>query len=601
MRGHDCVAPGCDFLRKGCEEKRSLFSFPKEKPRLDKWLRNLGRKDFQPSKSSTLCEIHFEDHFILRESSAIRPDGTTVSFRLAKPRLSQDAVPTLFPANYSLQSERGKEISVPSYHTSKTPKPRTDPSARRKKAEINEERLAKMKEELKRVRNVDEVLVYLNRRTEEKIWTLLQSATSLQLYTVQDNDGFVVIEKNICILADLSVRFSIHKIGTPVNVKLPLELGKIENHDEIDALLNHCQNEKTVPYECFQKDVADSIGSLRQHFEEDSEATAKIGFIKEQVLLLGIKPECRRYFPEMLSWAAALHVKSAAAYRMISSTSALTLPCESSIKKVMKPYRSGPGMQQLQLKNVDRISKRAKTDRERLVNLHIDEISVRPKYSYKGGKIVGQAYNCASPATEVVAFMITGVASGVSEIVMLVPSHNMTAEELHKETMDVLSALEERGIKVVSIITDNHKKNQSLFSLLARLAAMDDQTCWIPNPFAQDRPLFLVIDPVHIIKTIRNNWYQHGTLIYPSIRRFFKDEPEDTDVLSAHWSHFQHAYSIEQTSNLKATPLTAVSVAPNSLERQNVNIALKVFSERTARGLELMAKNYPLEMCVLKV
>ena len=68
----DCVAPGCDYARtfKG---KRSVFQFPTDPVRLRAWLKSIPRKNFAPTKHSKMCEVHFEERFISRTTSAIRP------------------------------------------------------------------------------------------------------------------------------------------------------------------------------------------------------------------------------------------------------------------------------------------------------------------------------------------------------------------------------------------------------------------------------------------------------------------------------------------------------------------------------------------------
>lgn len=112
-----CAAPGCDTNRK-FHGKRSLFGFPKHNSDLrQKWLSHLHRQDFEPSRTSKLCEIHFEDRFLVRTISAVRDDGQTVQASLARPHLTKDAFPTLFPANFPVANKKGKLIQNPSYLT----------------------------------------------------------------------------------------------------------------------------------------------------------------------------------------------------------------------------------------------------------------------------------------------------------------------------------------------------------------------------------------------------------------------------------------------------------------------------------------------------
>ena len=53
----DRIAPECEYRRKEAG-KRSLYGFPKDPVRLQKWLKLIPRADFKPSKQSKLCEMH---------------------------------------------------------------------------------------------------------------------------------------------------------------------------------------------------------------------------------------------------------------------------------------------------------------------------------------------------------------------------------------------------------------------------------------------------------------------------------------------------------------------------------------------------------------
>ena len=61
-----CAYVGCNSGYATCTEKRSLFSFPLNKPDLNaQWVRFVNRDEWKPTKSSVLCDLHFEDKFLL--------------------------------------------------------------------------------------------------------------------------------------------------------------------------------------------------------------------------------------------------------------------------------------------------------------------------------------------------------------------------------------------------------------------------------------------------------------------------------------------------------------------------------------------------------
>lgn len=64
-----CYAPGCRTGYAGvkAERKLSLFSVPKDESRRKIWERNLHRSDKALEENCAVCELHFEDRYILRE------------------------------------------------------------------------------------------------------------------------------------------------------------------------------------------------------------------------------------------------------------------------------------------------------------------------------------------------------------------------------------------------------------------------------------------------------------------------------------------------------------------------------------------------------
>ena len=123
----DCVAPGCEYA---CtfKGKRSVFQFPTDPVRLWAWLKSILRKNFAPTKHSKICEVHFEERFISRTTSAIRSDGTKAEARRTRPKLTADAIPTLFPSAFSVANKNGKLCAVPECASSPTVTKRKSPN-----------------------------------------------------------------------------------------------------------------------------------------------------------------------------------------------------------------------------------------------------------------------------------------------------------------------------------------------------------------------------------------------------------------------------------------------------------------------------------------
>ena len=111
------------------------------------------------------------------------------------------------------------------------------------------------------------------------------------------------------------------------------------------------------------------------------------------------------------------------------------------------------------------------------------------------------------------------------------------------------------------------------------------------HPNDPERKIFLLFDFVYIIKSIRNNWLNlndyERTFVYPNPLIF----PNFEDTLKLNIAQFQDVrslYKSEQTSIFKqAHRLTAKACWPSMLERQNVNLSLKIFDTSTLAALSI--------------
>ena len=106
----NCWAPGCKSgyaSQKGIAEKRHFFKVPAEQ--LELWQR-LTPRDGILSTNHVLCDLHFEDRFLLKTYSHVI-NGQRVETARGKWDLTPDAVPTKFR-------------NIPKYLSTKVPKSR---------------------------------------------------------------------------------------------------------------------------------------------------------------------------------------------------------------------------------------------------------------------------------------------------------------------------------------------------------------------------------------------------------------------------------------------------------------------------------------------
>ena len=92
---------------------------------------------------------------------------------------------------------------------------------------------------------------------------------------------------------------------------------------------------------------------------------------------------------------------------------------------------------------------------------------------------------------------------------------------------------------------------------------------------------FFILDSVHILKCIRNNWLGQKDaskcMIFPKF--CFNGNQELDNVQSAPFCTLQKLHALESQSLLKhCYKMTAKALSPSNLERQNVNFVLQIFN-----------------------
>lgn len=120
-----CVVPGCrsnyDSTLKH-ENPVTTFAFPKEEARKQAWMRAIPRAAWNPSTYSAVCIKHFRQTHIIKSQPYKNPtSGEIQEFLLQHPRLTENAIPTVFQ-------------SLPAYLSTNEPPVRISPDCRREQA-----------------------------------------------------------------------------------------------------------------------------------------------------------------------------------------------------------------------------------------------------------------------------------------------------------------------------------------------------------------------------------------------------------------------------------------------------------------------------------
>ncbi|KAH7953495.1 hypothetical protein HPB49_009563 [Dermacentor silvarum] len=143
------------------------------------------------------------------------------------------------------------------------------------------------------------------------------------------------------------------------------------------------------------------------------------------------------------------------------------------------------------------------------------------------------------------------------------------------------------------VVSDNNSVNRKAMSLF------ESPPCnriVYQHPSGPSRPLFFVIDPVHILKCIRNNWINQKNdqicFYFPEIQG---DTPESERMQTASFATIRDLHSKECDQLLKyGYGLSRKALYPLSLERQDVKLALQIFNDYLPEALRALGAKHNL-------
>ncbi|XP_054707693.1 uncharacterized protein LOC129217416 [Uloborus diversus] len=319
-------------------------------------------------------------------------------------------------------------------------------------------------------------------------------------------------------------------------------------------------------------------------------------FIKDQISLSNVQKNQRRYPSNLMVFAALLNSISPHAYRFLRNSGSVILPHPTTIRQLTSNLNINPAEEQHDasfLKFITEKFKQLKSE-ENVVVVTMDEIHIKPYFEYKGGNLIGMAYDSEHAATSAHTFMVQSILSDFKEVVHILPVKTISAEKLHIILKKIILGLEEIGFCVIAVSSDNNSINRKTMSLFVDPPNLQTQ---YPHPANPDRPLFYVIDVVHIFKCIRNNWLNQKNpgqcMFFPNfkdINNFVIKELE-----TASFGTLKKLHELEYVNLVKfGHGLTLKSLNPTNIERQNVKLVLNIFNEFVIEALNTLGEKHAL-------
>ena len=292
-------------------------------------------------------------------------------------------------------------------------------------------------------------------------------------------------------------------------------------------------------------------------------------FVKEQINLFSKKSKGRRYSPEMKTIALSIYHASGKAYKILSKL--FILPNKSSLKRFISNIPTTSGISEEILKAIQQKVLHMK-DMEKICTLCIDEISLKSHlyYSVPDDKIIGledfgNGVRSKKNATSALVLLIRSISGNWKQPI----GHALVNGSCPTDLLDglirgAIEKLDGIGLRVLVVMSD---MGSNFHSLALRLGITSEKPWFTHN----NKVYFLMFDPPHLIKCIRNDLMKY-TFKFGS--------------LVASWKDIEAFYNKDKQLTIRsAHKLTDKPIQPNNFNKMKVKYATQVLSHTVAASL----------------
>ncbi|KAK3910767.1 Transposable element P transposase [Frankliniella fusca] len=197
-------------------------------------------------------------------------------------------------------------------------------------------------------------------------------------------------------------------------------------------------------------------------------------------------------------------------------------------------------------------------------------------------------------AKKLLVYLASGITNPLQAIVgVFTTGGNFTAGQIYTRTWDIVYRMENLGMKVLCLTCDGASVNKKFFKMHTNLDPTSRFIYKTQNiACGEDRPMFLITDPVHIVKSLRNNF--SNSFSHKKTREMWKNG----QIMS--WAVIENVFYMTRSSKFLDLKLTKAHIKLTSHSCMKVIFAVQVMSLSMVKAIEyfkeeLTSKNLCVE------
>ena len=150
-------------------------------------------------------------------------------------------------------------------------------------------------------------------------------------------------------------------------------------------------------------------------------------------------------------------------------------------------------------------------------------------------------------ADHMLVFMVRGLFSSLQFPYAQFPCTDLCGDHMFAPFWEAVGRLEQCGFRVMALVCDGLSANRRLFRLHSPKARAGD-VYKVANPYCDDRQIYFISDPPHLIKTVRNAWSNEKRKLWVSLVvlltnwSFIHHFPQQCKGKEITWGHLNNLY-----------------------------------------------------------
>ena len=178
--------------------------------------------------------------------------------------------------------------------------------------------------------------------------------------------------------------------------------------------------------------------------------------------------------------------------------------------------------------------------------------------------------------------MVAPLIGAPAFVARLIRLYSISADLLFDQIVKLIGIIHDCSSFVFLVMSGNLRANQKC-SQLFHDTYKSHSACTVSHPIrnTQFNYLYLLFDPTHLFKNIKNN------CLTEKMQKLKFTDPESKKTVVASFANIAHLFRDEEDSAIKLTNLTYATIYSTNFDKQKVKHTINVFNEKTVAAMKI--------------